>query len=82
MAALPYSLIITGVALLIFGFVGLAWRQRTVDAEPPANESDQAPEPELSEVDAYHRMAKEKRRERWAETPADDEPEAQIQGAR
>ena len=84
MAALSYSLIITGVALLILGYVGLARRHRTADAEPLANETDEAPETELNEVEAYHRMAKGKRRGRWAETPADSEPlgaEAQSQEA-
>lgn len=86
----PYWLIIGGVALVVLGCVGLvAIRQRAAAAEPLADEplsdvSDEgphAPEAELNEVERYNRLAKEKRRERWAETPANDEPidaEAQM----
>lgn len=84
----PHWLIIGGVALLIFGLVGLALRQRAAGAEPLADvsaEDSYASEAELNEVEFYNRVAKQKRRERWAETPADDEPieaEAQIQGTK
>ena len=84
----PHWLIIAGIALLMLGCVGLAFRHRAAGAEPLADVSDEGlyvPEPELSEVELYSRMAKEKRRERWAETPADNEPidvEAKIQGTK
>lgn len=83
----PHWLIIAGVALLFLGCVGLALRQREVD-KPLANEGDEepsAPEDELNERELYNRTAKEKRRERWVETPADDdriEVETQVQGTR
>lgn len=86
----PYWLIIAGVVLLTLGWVGLALRQQGAGAETLANVSDSdeghyAPEADLNEVELYNRTAKEKRRERWVETPADDEPidtEAQIQGTK
>lgn len=62
----PHWIIIAGVLLLMLGCAGLTLRQRTVGAEPLANTSDQEPsEPEadLNKVDAYNRMAKEKRRD-------------------
>jgi hypothetical protein len=73
----PHWLMIAGVLLLMLGFVGLALRQRGVEAEPPAIASDHAPsEPEadLNPVAVYNRTAKEKRRDRWAESFADEEP--------
>jgi hypothetical protein len=73
----PHWLMIAGVLLLILGFVGLALRQRGVEDEPLAIASDQGPsDPEAgqNEVDVYNRMTKEKRRDRWAERFADEEP--------
>ena len=72
----PHLLIIAGILLLMLGCVGLIWRPRAVDAESLTNASDQeptGPEADLNEVDAYNRMAKEKRRDRWAERFADVE---------
>jgi hypothetical protein len=84
----PHWLIVAGVVLLVLGFVGLALRRRGVEAEPLAIASDQAPsEPEadLNQVEVYNRTAKEKRRDRWAERFADEEPidaESKIQGSK
>lgn len=84
----PHWLIIAGVTLLVLGCVGLALRQRAAGAELLADLSDEglyAPEPEPNEVERYNRMAKVKRRERWADAPADDKPidaEAQVQGTK
>jgi hypothetical protein len=61
----PHWLILAGAVLLMLGFVGLALRQRGVDAEPDAIASDEEPsEPEadLNQVEVYNRTAKEKRR--------------------
>ena len=72
----PYWLMIAGALLLILGFVGLALRQRGVDAEPDAIASDEEPsEPEadLNQVEVYNRTAKEKRKDRWAERFDDSE---------
>jgi len=72
----PHWLMIAGALLLILGFVGLALRQRGVEAEPDSVASDQEPsEPEadLDPVEAYNRTAKEKRRNRWAERSDDSE---------
>jgi hypothetical protein len=72
----PHWLMIAGVLLLMLGFVGLALR-RDVEAEPLAIASDQGPsEPEadLNDVEVYNRTAKEKRRDRWAESFVDEEP--------
>ena len=66
----PHWLIIAGALLLMLGLVGLALRQRGGEAEPIAAVSDEAPpEPEgaVNQVEVYNRMAKEKRRGRWAE---------------
>lgn len=77
LSTLEYShwLIVIGALLLVVGFLGLALRQRGVDA--PATESarhqdSSEPEAELSQVEAYHRMATEKRKARWAETPSEE----------
>ena len=84
----PHWLMIAGALLLMLGFVGLALRQRGVEAEPLAVASDQGPsEPEadLNEVEVYNRAAKEKRRDRWAERFADDEPidyKSKIEGSK
>ena len=84
----PHWLMIAGVLLLILGFVGLALRQRGVEAEPLAIANDQGPsEPEadLNDVEVYNRTAKEKRRDRRAERLADEEPidaKSKIQGSK
>jgi hypothetical protein len=83
----PHWLMIAGFLLLMLGFVGLALRQRGVEAEPLAIANDQGPsEPEadLNNVEVYNRTAKEKRRDRWAERLADEEPidaKSKIQGS-
>jgi hypothetical protein len=77
----PHWLMIAGALLLTLGFVGLALRQGSVEAEPSAMTSEDEPsetEADLTQVEAYHRTAKEKRRDRWAERfgeePLDAEP--------
>jgi hypothetical protein len=66
----PHWLMIAGALLLLLGLVGLALRQRGDEVEPSVV-SDQAPPPEpedeVNQVEVYKRMAKEKRRDRWAE---------------
>ena len=72
----PHWLIAAGVLLLMLGCVGLTLRQRALYAGPETNSSDQDPsetEADLSEVEAYNRMAKEKRRDRWANRIDDEE---------
>jgi hypothetical protein len=71
----PHWLMIAGALLLMLGFIGLALRRR--GSEPDAIASDEEPsEPgaNLNEVEVYNRTAKEKRRDRWAERFADEEP--------
>ena len=66
----PHWLMIAGALLLMLGLVGLALRHRGGEAEPIPVVSDQAPsEPEddVNQVEVYNRIAKEKRRDRWAE---------------
>ena len=79
----PHWLIIAGAILLMLGLVGLALRQRSVEADPNDMTNDQEPsEPEtdLTPAEVYERAAKEKRRARWAERehelkePANDRP--------
>ena len=72
----PHWLMIAGALLLMLGFIGLALRRRGVDAEPDAIASEEPSEPEadLNDVEVYNRTAKEKRRDRWAERLADEEP--------
>ena len=79
----PHWLIIAGAILLMLGLVGLALRQRSVEADPHDMTNDQEPsEPEtdLTPAEVYERAAKEKRRARWAERehelkePANDRP--------
>src|SRR3954462_1860367 len=63
----PHWLMVAGALLLTLGFVGLALRQRSVEAEPSAMTSNDDPsetEADLTQVEAYHRTAKEKRRDR------------------
>jgi hypothetical protein len=73
----PYWLMIAGAVLLMLGFVGLVRSQRIVEVD--AGHTDSAsdhepsePEAELSEVDAYHRIAKEKRKARWVEAQREE----------
>ena len=73
----PHWLMIAGVFLLMLGFVGLALRQRGVEAEPLAianNQGPSKPEADVNDVEVYNRTAKEKRKDRWAERLADEEP--------
>ena len=69
----PHWLMITGALLLTLGLVGLALKQRSVEAEPRAvatsDHEHLEPETDLSPEEVYHRTAKEKRRARWAESP-------------
>ena len=71
-------LMIAGALLLVLGFIGLALRQRGVDAEPYAIAGDEElsePEADLTPEEVYERTAKEKRRARWAESfDESDEP--------
>ena len=72
----PHWLMIAGALLLILGFIGLALRLGGPEAEPDAIAGEQeTPEPEadLDQVEVYNRTAKEKRRDRWAESFADEE---------
>jgi hypothetical protein len=82
----PHWLMIAGVLLLILGFVGLALHQRGVEAEPLAiAKGPSEPEADLNDVEVYNRTAKEKRRDRWAERLADEEPtdaKSKIQGSK
>jgi hypothetical protein len=73
----PHWMMIAGALLLMLGLAGIALRPRSVEAEPNAIASEQEPsEPEadLDQVEVYNRTAKEKRRDRWAERFADEEP--------
>ena len=63
----PHWLIIVGAILLMLGLVGLALRQRSVEADPSDMTNDQdpsEPEADLTPAEAYERTAKEKRRAR------------------
>ena len=69
----PHWLIIAGAILLMLGFVGLALRQRGVEADPSDKASDQEPsdpEADLTQEEVYERTAKEKRRARWVDISA------------
>ena len=68
----PHWLMIAGALLLMLGFVGLALRQRGVEAEPLAiaDQGPSEPEADLNDVEVYNRTAKEKRRDRWADQSA------------
>jgi hypothetical protein len=68
----PHWLIVAGALLLILGFVGLALRQRGVEAELSDIASDQnssEPEAELTQAPDADREAKlaEQKRDRWGE---------------
>ena len=71
----PHWLIVIGALLLTLGCLGLALRQRGVEApstDSASNQDPSEPEAELSQVEAYHRTAKEKRKARWAESPGEE----------
>ena len=83
----PHWLIVAGALLLMLGFVGLALRQRGVEAEiiEMASGHEQGrseSEAELAQTQAADRKAKleERKRDRWAnkdrsaETPLKDRP--------
>lgn len=75
----PHWLMTVGALLLVLGFVGLALHQRGVVIESHAAASEQEPlesEADLDQVEVYNRMAKAKRRERWAERL--DDPDKQL----
>jgi hypothetical protein len=81
----PQLLMIAGVLLLMLGLVGLALRQRGGEAEPSVVSDQSPPEPEngVDQVEVYNRVAKEKRRNRWAERFDDaEEPEKLGQGSK
>jgi hypothetical protein len=68
----PHWLIVAGAVLLMLGFVGLALRQRGVEAELNDMASDQGPsepEAELAQTQAADRKTKleEQKRDRWAD---------------
>jgi hypothetical protein len=68
----PHWLIIAGAILLMLGFVGLALRQRAVEAELDDMASDQEPsepEAELAQTQDADRESKleEQKRDRWAD---------------
>jgi hypothetical protein len=68
----PHWLIIAGVILLMLGFVGLALRQRAVEADLNDMASDQGqsePEAELAQTQGADRRARleEQKRNRWAD---------------
>jgi hypothetical protein len=63
-------------------------RQRGVEAKPLAianNQGPSEPEADINDVEVYNRTAKEKRRDRWAESFADEGPidaKSKIQGSK
>jgi Flp pilus assembly protein TadB len=66
----PHWLIVAGAVLLMLGFVGLALRQRAVEAELNDMASEQSEsEAELAETQGADRKAKleEQKRDRWAD---------------
>ena len=83
----PHWLIVVGVVLLVLGFIGMALRQRVVQAEPKEMATGDAEGPseseaELAQTQAASRKAKleEQKRDRWAnkdrrtEEPLNDRP--------
>jgi hypothetical protein len=75
----PHWLIIAGAILLMLGLVGLALRQRSVEADPNDMTNDQEPsEPEadLTPAEVYERAAKEQRKARWAEREREPKEQA------
>ena len=89
----PHWLIIAGAILLMLGFVGLALRQRAVEAELDDMASDQEPsepEAELAETQGADRKSKleEQKRDRWAnkdrgtKEPLNDRPKIYDKGSK
>ena len=75
----PHWLIIAGAILLMLGFVGLALRQRAVEAEIDGMASDQEPfelEAELAQTQGADRKSKldEQKRDRWFKEPLNERP--------
>ena len=73
---LPYWLIFAGALLLLLGFVGLATREHGTEADAGLVANDQRSHElkgDVSREELYNRMAKKKRRDRWAEK-FDDPP--------
>jgi hypothetical protein len=69
----PHWLILAGALLLMVGFLGLALRRQSDEANPPEIASNQASselEDGLTPLAVYNRTAKGKRRDRWAERAA------------
>ena len=66
----PHWLIVAGAVLLMLGFVGLALRQRAVEADLDDIASEQSePDAELAQTQGADRKAKleEQKRDRWAD---------------
>ena len=83
----PHWLIVAGAVLLVLGFIGMALRQRVVQAELIEMATGDAERPseseaELAQTPAANRKAKleEQKRDRWAnkdrrtEEPLNDRP--------
>jgi hypothetical protein len=73
----PHWLIIAGAILLMLGFVGLALRQRAVEAEIDDMASDQEPfELEAAQTQGADRKSKleEQKRDRWFKEPLNERP--------
>ena len=69
----PHWLIIAGTILLMMGLVGLALRQRSVEADVGDLTNDpelQTPEFELNKAEGSDRTEKEAKRDRWADRNA------------
>jgi hypothetical protein len=81
----PHWLIIAGAFLVVFGLLGLAFRQRLAPVEPTevANRSEQGQselEPEIVQVNRKARLA-EQTKDRWT-NEAKPAPWAQERGSR
>ena len=74
--AYPHWLIIAGAILLMLGFVGLALRQRAVEADlDDIDQEPYEPEGELAQLDADRKSKlEEQKRDRWANEPWNDRP--------
>ena len=71
----PHWLMIAGTLLLVLGLAGLAWGRRHVAESHDSASEQEPPVPEADEdqVQVHNRVAKEKRRDRWAERFGDCE---------
>jgi hypothetical protein len=87
----PHWLIIVGAILLMLGLVGLALRQRGIEAELPDMASDQEPsepEAESPQTQSTDRKSKleEQARDRWADKdrgePLNDRPKISDKSSR